>query len=117
MSATEQSQGQSAEISIDNAMANTAEEIAGMRAQAETLVHETMERDALLKAQYELETLTHDVNTAKPKVTDEADQAIVDELVDMLKSFAEESPNAKPAEINEKIVEIREFFDPIKEKL
>ena len=90
MSATEQSEGQTAEIKIDNAMANTAEEIAAMRAQAETLVHETMERDALLNAQYELETLTYDVNAAKPKITDEADQAIVDELIDMLKTFAKE---------------------------
>jgi len=84
VSATEQSQGESAEISVENAMANTPEEIAGMRANAERLVHETMENEALLQAKYNLETLTNDINAAKDKITGETDTAIVDELIEML---------------------------------
>lgn len=117
VSATEATTGEKVEIQIEGQQALTPEEIEGMRERAKANVAETLEFEKRVESLNVLENLIYEVKNAQAKITDQADTAVIEELISIGEDFMKDSKDATSAEINEKIKDIEDYFNPIKAKL
>ena len=117
VSATEATTGEKVEIQIEGQQALTPEEIEGMRQRAKANVAETLEFEKRVERLNVLENLIYEVKNAQAKITDQADTAVIEELISIGEDFMKDSKDATSAAINEKIKDIEDYFNPIKAKL
>ena len=88
-----------------------------MRERAKANVAETLEFEKRVERLNVLENLIYEVKNAQAKITDQADTAVIEELISIGEDFMKDSKDATSAAINEKIKDIEDYFNPIKAKL